>query len=926
MQIYVDGTKVLTKEDLITGGTVNGTEALTKKKLTTGGRNYILNSGDFSLNWLIHNGAVTGDSYSGGKVLSLNPNGDGFNSASQSIQKTTSQTVIWSVYAKADNSGDKLHTELFGGGGKTDQALTTSWSRYTFQGTFNPTRRDLYFWGASGNKGNVQMALPNLKDLKAGTTIADWTPAPEDKVNVADMRKPANGVGIEEINAEQVNNEFTDRGVNVKWFGAKCDGTTDDSTAIQAVIDKFVGHQILFPANSKVVIKKPLALKSNTKINLNGSTLVYSGVKAPNMVNMIGVGNNNILKNVELKSGTLDGSYLCDYNFEMTVASGANLIDMKFADPLIANCNVHKDNDLTCDGFYLSNGSAVNSKQRMGLTSLIINTSDCLIDRFVAVDYGRGILNGGTNYYNAVRSWCYNDAIIKDSVFMETSGTAMCSNMYMDTWFIGYKFVGSNASVFINQSGSFYNETAYKLTSGHKVPYMLWFDEGAEKSLFVATNVNFYGLQVGGSEFSNLSQMPTGVRLNNCVSNNVRGIVPDQSAINRYRDNTADADLSVKSNGSLHSNPETRIYKVKLNPTLTIRALKVGGKFTEKGNWTAPDQPSLTVNDGWLVSAVDSSGAAYAEITLTDALSDNTYHNEASDTYYIQGLMECGGELDINISGATNGVVQNNAGTDKLSMIIQGYNGPGSSGDPVLLFKSASGFRLKDIIVINVTKELNTRYLMDTVSDLKTRLDKIVNNVWFEGPKQFSQGLKTTDKFIIKSVPKCMMIPLFPDGNIVKEGVSISDNTDNGWIYSKFYFNKASQALFKAIQTGGLYATGSLGDHNPPEPNTNGINFYYDEGFKTILKSRDKPDVAALPSSCPNNTIRVEFIIKDTYTGPYTATFRDVVLSYQNRPVVSSSEISIADDYQEIIGYKDGAFMIAPAADNQATMAAIDVI
>lgn len=719
--------------------------------------------------------------------------------------------------------------------------------------------------------------------------------------------------------------ELAGRGINIEWYGAKCDGVTDDSAAIQAVIDKFVGHQILFPVNSKVLIKKPLALRSNTKIDFNGSTLIYAGAKATNMINMIGVGINNILKNVELKSGTLDGGYLCDYNFEMTVASGADLTDMKFADPLIANCNVHKDNDLTCDGFKLSNGSAVNSKQLMGLTSLIINTSDCVVDRFIAVDYGRGILNGGTNYFNDVRSWCYNDAIIKDSVFMETSGTAMCSNMYMDTWYIGYKFVGPNASVFINQSGSFYNETAYKLTSGHKVPYMLWFDKGAEKSLFVATNTNFFGLQIGGSEFSNLSQMPTGVRLNNCVSNNVRGIAPDQSVINKYRDNTADADLSVKNNGTLYSNPETRIYKVKLNPTLTIRALKVGGKFASKGNWAAPDQAKLTVKDGWLVSAVDSSGTAYATINLTDVLSDKAYQSEASDTYYVQGLMKCGGELDVNISGATNGIVKNNAGTTKLSMVIGGHDGSSASGDPQLIFKSVSGFSLKEIVVINVTKELNTRYLMDTVGDLKARLDKIVNNAWFEGPKQFSQGLKTTDKFIVKSVPKGMMMPLFPDGKIVKEGVSIADNTNEGLIYSRFYFNKSSRALFEAIRTG-LYVTGSLGDHNPPEPNINGVNFYYDEGFQTLLQPRNKPDVAALPLGWPNNSVRVEFVIKENYPKPYTATFRDIVLSYQNRPVVSSSEISIADDYQEIIGYKDGAFMIAPAADNQATMAAIDVI
>ncbi|WP_435634038.1 hypothetical protein [Levilactobacillus brevis] len=46
--------------------------------------------------------------------------------------------------------------------------------------------------------------LENSLCLYWGTQSIDWTPAPEDKVNVADMRKPASDVaGIEEVNAKQ---------------------------------------------------------------------------------------------------------------------------------------------------------------------------------------------------------------------------------------------------------------------------------------------------------------------------------------------------------------------------------------------------------------------------------------------------------------------------------------------------------------------------------------------------------------------------------------------------------------------------------------------------------------------------------------------------------------------------------------------------
>jgi len=153
--------------------------------------NLLLNSRDFSSNWVIINAEVTSDSYNGGKVVSLHTDGDDINDVRQPIQAMTSQMFTWSVYAKADNAGDKLHTELFGGGGRTDQALTTDWNRYTFQGISDPTKITLYFWGPSGNKGDIQIALPKLE---IGNTATSWCPALEDYAWTSDITNLQNTV------------------------------------------------------------------------------------------------------------------------------------------------------------------------------------------------------------------------------------------------------------------------------------------------------------------------------------------------------------------------------------------------------------------------------------------------------------------------------------------------------------------------------------------------------------------------------------------------------------------------------------------------------------------------------------------------------------------------------------------------------------
>ena len=57
-----------------------------------------------------------------------------------------------------------------------------------------------YIWT---NNMNANAYYSCLK-IEKGSIATDWTPAPEDKVNVSDMRKPASDVaGIDEVNAKQ---------------------------------------------------------------------------------------------------------------------------------------------------------------------------------------------------------------------------------------------------------------------------------------------------------------------------------------------------------------------------------------------------------------------------------------------------------------------------------------------------------------------------------------------------------------------------------------------------------------------------------------------------------------------------------------------------------------------------------------------------
>lgn len=168
--------KVTSQEIEITA--LRGGEEPLKANREIGNRNYLLNSKDFSSNWItgpsVH---IESQTFLGGTIIKFDNNGNGPNALTQVFTDCIPGILTWSVWAKADNSGDTLHTELFGGGGLTDQKLNQGWQKYIFHGAMNPSRYQIYFWGNSTNKGPVYIALPNLK---SGMIITDWTPAPED--------------------------------------------------------------------------------------------------------------------------------------------------------------------------------------------------------------------------------------------------------------------------------------------------------------------------------------------------------------------------------------------------------------------------------------------------------------------------------------------------------------------------------------------------------------------------------------------------------------------------------------------------------------------------------------------------------------------------------------------------------------------------
>jgi len=149
-----------------------------------GGTNLLTNTGDLSANWLGAGSISTTTGYNGHPSMV-------FASSTQQLahlqlglgklQNSTQYTA--SFWAKADNAGDKAHTELWGSKGGTNFVLTTNWVRYNAVVTShsdantNIIHSRCYFGVPTGNIGNVYIAEPKLE---LGTTATPWSPAPSE--------------------------------------------------------------------------------------------------------------------------------------------------------------------------------------------------------------------------------------------------------------------------------------------------------------------------------------------------------------------------------------------------------------------------------------------------------------------------------------------------------------------------------------------------------------------------------------------------------------------------------------------------------------------------------------------------------------------------------------------------------------------------
>ena len=269
---------------------VSSSEYQTLKDKVNGmkiGTRNILHHSDTFEGW--HKGqsvTITSDKYLGGSVAMLNNSGSGVNALDSVLDITNDEKLVtWTVYAKADNEGDKLHTELWGGGGYTDQPLSTQWKSYKFTGNHADSNHSFYLWGVNSNKGKVYVALPFAV---IGNSIGTWLANPDDTIAAISKNTTAideNSKAIKlKADATEVNNlkgTVNSHSASINLFSDQLKSMVTESkvndiingkgfttqSTVQSLIDQKAGtlNEIITKLDSKID-------ESGGGINLQGGT------------------------------------------------------------------------------------------------------------------------------------------------------------------------------------------------------------------------------------------------------------------------------------------------------------------------------------------------------------------------------------------------------------------------------------------------------------------------------------------------------------------------------------------------------------------------------------------------------------------------------------------------------------------------------
>lgn len=332
---------------------------------------------------------------------------------------------------------------------------------------------------------------------------------------------------------DKLNNEFNDRGVNVKWFGAKGDGVTDDTLSIQSAID--TGSSIFLPPG-KYNVTELKGFASGQIIQGISKVESWGESNAQNitLLNGIGSADNYVIKNnvwgngvsptaIAIKNLSIAGNKKTN---GILVGNSSTIEGVKVQNCINGLSNLKVSNVMNCQINGCTNGvmNATDSK----ITNNFIYLNEVGINFDSSND--NSIINNkiewngiGISITKAVFNLISNNIIDRSTTYgiytMNTTNTTITGNQF-ERNLTNHLYLGGAA--FNISANSLFRKNSEDDQSGTVVPDVAIFTKSVTNVMITNNYVDGKMFNTTGTDYS--SEL-------NVFANTVNGINPDNITV-----------------------------------------------------------------------------------------------------------------------------------------------------------------------------------------------------------------------------------------------------------------------------------------------------------------------------------------------------------------------------------------------------------
>lgn len=261
----------------------------------------------------------------------------------------------------------------------------------------------------------------------------------------------------------------------VKAYGAKGDGVTDDTVAIQKAIDANVNGAIAFPPGT-YLISDTIKIDQRIALHFYGATIKATKT----MSAMFYTDSWNFESSLKTIAMIGDGASCLDLNNNASVGIRASgLVLQTFSMKNLPDNAI----GIKIDGISkIANIIMTNRISTTGTIGIQFDVTDCRLQHFVPVNIETGIVvNQGSTYITDFHPWSTVMPMTNRTVGIRVNSAGVyLTDYYADTCFKCVEVSGPNTMIIINNFTSFWNPGSYNDQNSSPVPYLFYFKDFPE--------------------------------------------------------------------------------------------------------------------------------------------------------------------------------------------------------------------------------------------------------------------------------------------------------------------------------------------------------------------------------------------------------------------------------------------------------------